>query len=74
MLKKLYKKNQFLKPLKRSGTRSLQLMTTRILSFVCFPSPPVTIAEKDKIISTIQELEFNYLIVSGGLSEGMPDL
>jgi hypothetical protein len=27
----------------RSGTRenSLQLMTTRILSFVCFPSPPL---------------------------------
>jgi hypothetical protein len=24
---------------------------------------------KDKIISTIQELEFKYLIVSGGLSE-----
>jgi 6-phosphofructokinase 2 len=26
---------------------------------------------KDKIISTIQELEFKYLIVSGGLSEDM---
>jgi hypothetical protein len=53
----------------RSGTRenSLQLMTTRILSFVCFPSPPLQSLKKDKIISTIQELEFNYLIVSGGL-------
>lgn len=37
-----------------------------------FPAPAVTIAEKDKIIEAIQELEFNYLVVSGGLSEGLP--
>jgi 6-phosphofructokinase 2 len=36
-----------------------------------FPAPPVTITEKDKIISTIQELDFNYLVLSGGLSEGL---
>jgi 6-phosphofructokinase 2 len=59
----------------RSGTRenfvAVDDNTNSQFRFV-FPSPPVTIAEKDKIISTIQELEFNYLIVSGGLSEGMP--
>jgi 6-phosphofructokinase 2 len=53
------------------GHENLLQLTIRILSFLCFPSPPVTVAEKDKIISTIQELEFKYLIVSGGLSEGM---
>jgi 6-phosphofructokinase 2 len=37
-----------------------------------FPAPAVTIAEKDKVIEAIQELEFNYLVVSGGLSEGLP--
>jgi 6-phosphofructokinase 2 len=37
-----------------------------------FPAPAVTIAEKDKIIEAIHELDFNYLVVSGGLSEGLP--
>jgi 6-phosphofructokinase 2 len=36
-----------------------------------FPAPAVTIAEKDKIMEAIQELHFNYLVVSGGLSEGL---
>jgi 6-phosphofructokinase 2 len=27
--------------------------------------------KEDKIISTIQELDFNYLVLSGGLSEGL---
>jgi 6-phosphofructokinase 2 len=54
----------------RGGHRkiSLQLMTTNS-QFRLFSVTTRTIAEKDKIISTIQELEFNYLIVSGGLSE-----
>jgi 6-phosphofructokinase 2 len=58
----------------RSGTRenfvAVDDNTNSQFRFV-FPSPPVTSSEKDKIISTIQELEFKYLIVSGGLSEGM---
>jgi len=37
-----------------------------------FPAPPVTNFEKDKIIATIQQLSFKYLVLSGGLSEGLP--
>jgi 6-phosphofructokinase 2 len=36
-----------------------------------FPAPAVTVSEKMKIIQTIQNLSFNYLVVSGGLSEGL---
>jgi hypothetical protein len=36
---------------------SLQLMTTRILSFVCFPAPPVT-TEKIKLFQLFKKLEF----------------
>jgi 6-phosphofructokinase 2 len=33
-----------------------------------FPAQAVTIAEKDKIMEAIHGLDFNYLVVSGGLS------
>ncbi|WP_413999588.1 1-phosphofructokinase family hexose kinase [Flavobacterium sp. W1B] len=37
-----------------------------------FPAPAVTISEKEKISSTIEGLDFNFLVLSGGLSEGLP--
>lgn len=38
-----------------------------------FPAPAVNASEKDQIIETIHRLDFKYLVVSGGLSEGLPD-
>lgn len=38
-----------------------------------FPGSAITSFEKDKIIQTIQELKFKFLVLSGGLSEGLPD-
>lgn len=37
-----------------------------------FPAPAVTNFEKVKIIATIQQLRFKYLVLSGGLSAGLP--
>jgi 6-phosphofructokinase 2 len=50
MLKKLLQEESFLKPLKRRWDTEnfVQLMTTRILSFVLFSVTTVTIAEKIK--------------------------
>lgn len=36
-----------------------------------FPAPAVSVNEKQRIIATIQELKFKYLVISGGLSEGL---
>ncbi|UFH36095.1 1-phosphofructokinase family hexose kinase [Flavobacterium acetivorans] len=36
-----------------------------------FPAPAVSVNEKQRIITTIQELKFKYLVISGGLSEGL---
>jgi 6-phosphofructokinase 2 len=36
-----------------------------------FPAPAVTDSEREKINQTIQDLEFEYLVISGGLSEGL---
>ena len=36
-----------------------------------FPAPAVSVNEIQRIIATIQELKFKYLVISGGLSEGL---
>lgn len=36
-----------------------------------FPAPAVTVSEKEKISSIIQGLNSNFLVISGGLSEGL---
>ncbi|PRZ26408.1 1-phosphofructokinase family hexose kinase [Flavobacterium granuli] len=36
-----------------------------------FPAPAVTVFEKEKISSIIQGLKSNFLVISGGLSEGL---
>lgn len=39
-----------------------------------FQGAEITALEKEKIIQTIQKLKFNYLVISGGLNEGLsPD-